>query len=379
MTDQPQPLADTAVASAQSGLDSVRLFRDYLGTHPEFEAKHYVTEKEGELHINYEQIAKDHLEAHPDLAKRIILNDAALKRYLTNPDARNGEKEIDESKLPFAKAELASYPGVIAIAVHDIAHEMYKSAISENNYGDFVVARYLAEKAHSHTGIDIHPGAKIGENLFIDHGTGVVIGEEAQIEAGTTVYHGSTLGAIGQTPESGPRHPHIGKDCTISVGAKVLGFVTIGDKSVVGANATVIGNGIRIGNAVSIGPNSGIGDRGEKPNPAKERHPSTIGDGVKIGSDVKIGDNVQVDPGIVIGNCVQISEGTGRVSSEEVQAALADNSDPRIKKDGSAIPANYQVSRDGEGKLVVASMYVQRVQDGNAAAKLAGPHSRTAV
>ena len=100
------------------------------------------------------------------------------------------------------------------------------------------MARYISEKAKRKTGIEIHPGATIGNGLFIDHGVGVVIGETAVIGDNVTMFHGVTLGGIGY--EKGKRHPTIGNNVFIGCGAKILGNITVGDNAKVGANAVVV-------------------------------------------------------------------------------------------------------------------------------------------
>jgi serine O-acetyltransferase len=130
---------------------------------------------------------------------------------------------------------LLCYPGTIALIHHRIAHELYL-------LGAPLVARIIAENAHSRTGIDIHPGASIGESFFIDHGTGVVIGQTAIIGNRVRLYQAVTLGARSfATDAEGrllntPRHPIIEDDVTIYAGATVLGRITIGKGSVIGGN-----------------------------------------------------------------------------------------------------------------------------------------------
>lgn len=128
------------------------------------------------------------------------------------------------------------YPGVQALIHHRLAHELYQLGLS-------LIARVVAEIAHSETGIDIHPGAQIGESFFIDHGTGVVIGETAVIGNRVRLYQGVTLGARnfpkddnGAVHKGLPRHPIIGDDVIIYAGATVLGRVTIGHSSTIGGN-----------------------------------------------------------------------------------------------------------------------------------------------
>lgn len=124
-----------------------------------------------------------------------------------------------------------AYPGVHAIWGHRISHWLWKR-------GGRVAARTLAEFTRILTGVDIHPGAVLGDGLFIDHATGVVIGETAEVGDDVTMYHGVTLGGSGS--DTGKRHPTIGDRVTIGAGAKVLGAIKIGDDSRIGANAVVV-------------------------------------------------------------------------------------------------------------------------------------------
>ena len=132
-----------------------------------------------------------------------------------------------------------SYPGVKAVTIQRFAHVLYSEGIP-------LIPRMMTEYAHSITGIDIHPGAKLGAGIFIDHGTGVVIGETAVLGDGVKIYQGVTLGALsfpkdacGMIIKGRKRHPSIGSNVTIYAGATVLGDVTIGDGSVLGANVWV--------------------------------------------------------------------------------------------------------------------------------------------
>ena len=134
---------------------------------------------------------------------------------------------------------LFSYPGLFAILVYRVAHELYEMKIP-------ILPRMMAEYAHSHTGIDIHPGASVGEAFFIDHGTGVVIGETCVIGRGCRLYQGVTLGALsfpkgadGVLIKGIPRHPKLEDDVTVYAGATILGNITIGAGSVIGANTWV--------------------------------------------------------------------------------------------------------------------------------------------
>ena len=123
------------------------------------------------------------------------------------------------------------YPCVHALILYRIAHYLYL-----RNF--FFMARLISQLARFFTGIEIHPGAKIGKGLFIDHGMGVVIGETTEIGDNVTIYHGVTLGGTGK--DKGKRHPTVGSDVVIGCGAKVLGPITIGDGAKIGANAVVL-------------------------------------------------------------------------------------------------------------------------------------------
>ena len=127
-----------------------------------------------------------------------------------------------------------AYPAIRALAVHRIAHELYR-------YGIPLLPRIMSEHAHDHTGIDIHPGATIGSHFFIDHGTGIVIGETARIGDRVRLYQGVTLGATSLRDASAlrgkKRHPTIENDVTIYAGATILGGQTvIGEGSIIGGN-----------------------------------------------------------------------------------------------------------------------------------------------
>jgi serine O-acetyltransferase len=126
---------------------------------------------------------------------------------------------------------ISCYPGFHAMLLHRLAHWLYTR-------GRFVLARMVSQFSRFITGIEIHPGAKIDEGLFIDHGTGVVIGETSEIGKNVTMYQGVTLGGTGK--EKGKRHPTIGDNVMISTGAKVLGNIKIGNNVKIGAGSVVI-------------------------------------------------------------------------------------------------------------------------------------------
>jgi len=126
---------------------------------------------------------------------------------------------------------LLLYQGLHAIIFHRIARFFLKIRLK-------FIARFISQISRHITGIEIHPGAKIGRGLFIDHGMGVVIGETTVIGDNVTLFQGVTLGGTGK--EKGKRHPTIGNNVVIGGGAKVLGNITVGDNSYIGANAVVI-------------------------------------------------------------------------------------------------------------------------------------------
>lgn len=124
-----------------------------------------------------------------------------------------------------------TYAGLHAIWSHRIAHAFYKKRL-------YFLARFISQISRFFTGIEIHPGAKIGRRFFIDHGMGVVIGETCEIGDNVTVFQGVTLGGTGK--EKGKRHPTIEDNALISTGAKVLGSITIGESAKVGGGSVVL-------------------------------------------------------------------------------------------------------------------------------------------
>jgi len=154
--------------------------------------------------------------------------------------------EGDPAAKSFSEIVVA-YPSIHAITIYRLAHELFALGVPQ-------IPRIMSEHAHARTGIDIHPGARIGRRFFIDHGTGVVIGETSEIGDNVRMYHGVTLGAFsprrGQTIRGTKRHPTIEDDVTIYPGATILGGDTvIGRGSVVNGNAYV---------TESIPPNSRV-------------------------------------------------------------------------------------------------------------------------
>ena len=168
------------------------------------------------------------------------------------------ERILKEDPAAKSKLEvLLLYPCVHAIIAYRLTHFLYKHKL-------FFLARLVSQLSRFFTGIEIHPGAKIGKGLFIDHGMGVVIGETAEVGDNVTIYHGVTLGGTGK--HSGKRHPTIGDNVLIGTGAKVLGPITVGNNAKIGANSVVLHNvpedatavGIRAKNIVKVKSNSSI-------------------------------------------------------------------------------------------------------------------------
>ena len=126
---------------------------------------------------------------------------------------------------------LLLYSGLHAIMLHRPAYWLY-------HHKHFFLARFLSQYAKFRTGVEIHPGAKIGTGVFIDHGCGIVIGETAEVGDGCTLYQGVTLGGTGK--DTGKRHPTLGRNVTVGSGAKVLGPFRIGDSSKIAAGAVVL-------------------------------------------------------------------------------------------------------------------------------------------
>ena len=129
---------------------------------------------------------------------------------------------------------ILNYPGVHAIFFYRINHFLWTKCHMK------LIARFLSQVARFFTGIEIHPGATIGKRLFIDHGMGVVIGETTIIGDDCLLYQGVTLGGVGTGEHTCKRHPTLHNNVMISAGAKIIGDITIGDNSIVGANSVVL-------------------------------------------------------------------------------------------------------------------------------------------
>ena len=211
------------------------------------------------LGILFPQLSDDALAAPDDLAARLVLVRRDLRRLvapLTGSETADQVTTAFADSLPRVHAALledgeailagdpaaesldevvAAYPGFLAIAIHRLAHELYTLKVP-------VLPRLLAEVAHTRTGIDIHPGATIGRGFCIDHGTGVVVGETAVIGDNVKLYQGVTLGALSvvKALAGHKRHPTIGDRTVIYANATVLGGDTVvGSDSIVGGNVFI--------------------------------------------------------------------------------------------------------------------------------------------
>lgn len=195
----------------------------------------------------YEKADISVLESHAnDICMEFLSKIPHIREYI----ATDVEAAYDGDPAAFNKDEIIySYPGLYAITVNRLAHELFKLSVP-------LIPRIMTEHAHSLTGIDIHPGATIGKYFFIDHGTGIVVGETTVIGDNVKIYQGVTLGALstkgGQKLKSTRRHPTIENNVTIYSGASILGGETIiGEGAVIGGNAFIT-TSIPAGTRVSI-------------------------------------------------------------------------------------------------------------------------------
>lgn len=185
------------------------------------------------IDLDTEELAEKIINKLPDLKIKLLADADAI--YRGDPSA------IDRAEV------IICYPGFFAIAVYRLSHELYTLGVP-------YLGRMMSEYAHSVTGIDIHPGAVIGESFFIDHGTGIVVGETTVIGDRVKIYHGVTLGAKslhaeaqGRLLRGNKRHPSIGDDCIIYASATVLG----GDTEV--GRGCIIGSNVQINRSLAAG------------------------------------------------------------------------------------------------------------------------------
>jgi serine O-acetyltransferase len=179
-----------------------------------------------------------------------------------------------------------TYAGLHAIWAHRIAHALFRRRF-------FTLARAVSQISRFFTGIEIHPGAEVGQRLFIDHGMGVVIGETCEIGDDVVLYQGVTLGGTGK--EKGKRHPTIGSNVVIGSGAKVLGSFSVGDNSRIGANAVVLQevppNSTVVGNPGRLVRRNGQKvdklDHGNIPDPILELHRQLMDELAQVKAEVE--------------------------------------------------------------------------------------------
>ncbi|WP_054742532.1 serine O-acetyltransferase EpsC [Cellulosilyticum ruminicola] len=225
------------------------------------------------------------------------------------------EMQVIKERDPAIKssAEVFLYPCFYAILFHRLGHFFYKHKL-------FFVARLISQISRGLTGIEIHPGAKIGKGLFIDHGMGVVIGETCEIGDNVTIYHGVTLGGTGK--DHGKRHPTIGNNVMISTGAKVLGPFKVGDNSRIAANAVVLQEVPEDSTVVGI-PGKVVRIQGKRVDPCKELDQVTVPDPIKMefcrmNGDIKELEKVIEKMNKQLETNIQLQERQLNDSSEEI-------------------------------------------------------------
>jgi serine O-acetyltransferase len=206
------------------------------------------TDRIPECGIHARQVTLDLLRAIPRLRTLLLLD---VQAALDGDPAANSTDEV-----------ILAYPSITALTAHRIAHFLYQRRVP-------LLPRIMSEHVHHRTGIDIHPGAKIGRSFFIDHGTGVVIGETAEIGDRVKIYQGVTLGALSVSRDmrGHKRHPTIEDDVTIYAGTTILGGGTIiGQGSIIGGNVWLVG---------SVPPYSKVYNRSSSsPEPTVVRQPN---------------------------------------------------------------------------------------------------------
>jgi len=225
---------------------------------------------------------------------------------------RSLKKEIQAvfDRDPAAKSlieVLLCYPGLHAIILHRIAHFFYRRRL-------FFIARLISHFSRFLTQIEIHPGARIGEGFFIDHGAGVVIGETTEIGDNVTIYQGVTLGGTGK--EKGKRHPTIGNNVVISTGAKVLGAIYVGDNSKIGAGSVVLKD---------VPPNSTVvGVPGKV----------VVRDGQRVQEPIDLRHDLLPDPvaELINGLCLELEQLKGRVAELENSRARFETKPGEVEK-----------------------------------------------
>ncbi len=254
--------------SRDAVIETIKLLRELL--FPGYFGRQHFSDGAMEFHIGAllvdahgllrEQIAlalrRDAVKNGREIADADEKADCICHRFLTKiPEIRDVletdvQAAFDGDPAACDKDEVIfSYPGVFALSVYRLAHELYRLGVP-------LIPRIMTEYAHSETGIDIHAGASIGKYLFIDHGTGVVIGETTQIGEYVKLYQGVTLGALstrgGQTLRGVKRHPTLEDEVTVYSGASILGGETVIGKGVVIGSNAFITKSVPVGTKVSV-------------------------------------------------------------------------------------------------------------------------------
>lgn len=216
-----------------------RWFEDLIGTlFPDFKKKQFDSPAEVELHLKELESNLVHMVYKGSCQEEKTPDEVASKFFMELPGLHEMLSQDVQAMYagdPAANSNhevIRSYPGFYAIAAYRVAHQLYNDKVN-------VIPRIITEHAHSKTGIDIHPGARIGRFFCIDHGTGVVIGETTHIGNHVKIYQGVTLGALSVSKEqaSTKRHPTIEDNVTIYAGATILGGDTVvGESSIIGGN-----------------------------------------------------------------------------------------------------------------------------------------------
>jgi serine O-acetyltransferase len=275
-------------------------------------------------YINAEEevksLCKEYVLPNNGWLEAAVKNDPALSKYGSTAKIRDALND------DLNDVELLYYPGLVAMAAHEKANELYKQAQAKGDsaeaLADYAYARRLSEAAKTISGMDIHPGATIAKNFFVDHCTGVVIGETAIIGDDCFLLHGVTLGG-GKTKDGNRRHPALGDGVNIGSNANVYGACYIGNNLKINTGATIIDS------------NFADCERDDVENKIKNQ--TSVGAGAQI-TDSKIGKAVQIYAEAQIFNC-EIGEG----------AVIG----PRVKLNGVTVPAGARIYEIEQPKLVV--------------------------
>lgn len=288
---------------------------DFYNTLNDFETLPEIPQDDKPIQKLIDKLVVKYLDINLGYINAAYKNDPALKKM----DRHSDLKRIKNS--------LKGYKGTAALAAHELANNYWCKTTDTYREGRLSDAEkaYMRDSADrlykaalKRTSIDIHPGAKIAADLFIDHGTGVVIGETAEIGMGTIMFHDVTLGNYLKPNETNPellahRHPRVGENCILCTGAKILGNIQIGK------NVTICPSAILRGNKI------------------------TVQDGVKIGSSAQIEDGNTIAAGVEIGNGAIITKNAGLINENIPAHSIV------RKENGKLL-----ITELGEGKSFVA-------------------------